>query len=944
MATYINGVTDYIPQIQPFVPDYNFMSNILQTKQSKYDQAHKQMSKFYGSLLNAPMLREDNIKKRDEFFKTVDTEIQKLSGLDLSLQQNQDHAMQIFKPFYEDKNIIKDMQWTKNLQGELERADGFRTGCIDPKKCGGEYWKGGVDYLNLKAEEFKTMDAKEALGFEDAYFHPAQNVMKRAQEDIKAAGFEIKVDSQSGGYIVTTKNGKNMIAPLTDYLKASYGSDPAVLGYYNALGYLDYKGYTAQEGSLQNEQDLQMYQEHLVQKSADTLIKAHQKTQQISNDIDAMKNSYRDYIKKNGVLANEEDTINGYIDLIKQQQLMKEAVAVSQNGVNLVKNLDNNQNTRMYGQKAAQISGLAMLNRDLGLAAQAYATLTTESTMKADPFALQTHASELAFQKAIALMPYEDQQKAQQYRDQKLIDKEIEGEDGSSLRDPLFRPEITGTSTPPKSELSQSINKTQSRVIDQQVTESKLTYINTALANMQTAFKSGTQTDKDAIMIAAKEMFKHTGKDPLLLLNGKATLGDIDPKLLDATYSLTAAQADVRNKANSSWNIPFEQQKFILESQVQNQMETQSIFKEEMAKENEKAVVALKSDYKDSPEKLLLAQSMLESVDNTYIPDVKTEGDVHAQAYLFAQKYGDQFEGGKESAYKFAKDNAKDIRENWDKKYQENVLPYNQFLGGKTGNAPGTGAYELDLDPTVRHKNNETMKSIGTNFMQDEDKIIANFGTMNEIQENNPVAKALIKQYFTDFNRKDKKAYGTAITSRIGGGNENYMAVTINPSNEWLKEQQSTKASPTGGIIPYGDDTYKNGITFFIPKNEQGTINNSYYQSTEYNTWDYILDKKGQIDIQKDSGRLTLQKVEGGYSITGYLDVAKPTENGYTMEKKLVTAPVIYGDLDGSDVYDTWQNNLLELQMYNNAVKTKARSQYGIKDLKQIEQSIINPG
>ena len=37
MATYLNGNQDYIPQIQPFKPDYNFLGNILQTKQGKYD-------------------------------------------------------------------------------------------------------------------------------------------------------------------------------------------------------------------------------------------------------------------------------------------------------------------------------------------------------------------------------------------------------------------------------------------------------------------------------------------------------------------------------------------------------------------------------------------------------------------------------------------------------------------------------------------------------------------------------------------------------------------------------------------------------------------------------------------------------------------------------------------------------------------------------------------
>ena len=60
MATYIQGVTDYIPQIQPFSPDYNFYSGVLQFKQSKHDAARKQISTLYGSLLNAPLTRDDN--------------------------------------------------------------------------------------------------------------------------------------------------------------------------------------------------------------------------------------------------------------------------------------------------------------------------------------------------------------------------------------------------------------------------------------------------------------------------------------------------------------------------------------------------------------------------------------------------------------------------------------------------------------------------------------------------------------------------------------------------------------------------------------------------------------------------------------------------------------------------------------------------------------------
>ena len=65
MSTYITGVTDYIPQIQPFRPDYNFYAGAMQMKQTQYDANHQRISNLYGSLLNAPMLRDQNIKQKE---------------------------------------------------------------------------------------------------------------------------------------------------------------------------------------------------------------------------------------------------------------------------------------------------------------------------------------------------------------------------------------------------------------------------------------------------------------------------------------------------------------------------------------------------------------------------------------------------------------------------------------------------------------------------------------------------------------------------------------------------------------------------------------------------------------------------------------------------------------------------------------------------------------
>ena len=78
MATYIPGITDFIPQIQSFTPDYNFYAGALELKQNKYDSARAQLSTLYGSLLNSPLTRDDTTASRDKFFKTIEQDIQKI--------------------------------------------------------------------------------------------------------------------------------------------------------------------------------------------------------------------------------------------------------------------------------------------------------------------------------------------------------------------------------------------------------------------------------------------------------------------------------------------------------------------------------------------------------------------------------------------------------------------------------------------------------------------------------------------------------------------------------------------------------------------------------------------------------------------------------------------------------------------------------------------------
>ena len=116
MATYIKGVNSYLPDIQPFTPDYKFLSAVLDTRTSKYDANFQAANDLYNKVVYADLSREDNKQKRDQFSETIAPQIEKISGMDLSIQQNVDAAKSVFAPFYQDDEIVKDVVYTSQYK------------------------------------------------------------------------------------------------------------------------------------------------------------------------------------------------------------------------------------------------------------------------------------------------------------------------------------------------------------------------------------------------------------------------------------------------------------------------------------------------------------------------------------------------------------------------------------------------------------------------------------------------------------------------------------------------------------------------------------------------------------------------------------------------------------------------------------------------------------
>ena len=242
MATYLQGVTDFIPQFQPFQPDLNFYGNVLQTKQTQYDNNWKALNNMYSKYYYAELTRDKNVGSRDAFIKDAQFNLKRISQLDLSLEQNVRQATQVFRPFYENKDLMKDMAWTKNKNTEIAGAESLRNS-LDPE-VNKLYWDPGVQEIMYKTEEFKNATDEEALSFANVKYTPNVDILGRANEIAKDFG-DVQSVTISGDnrWVIKTKNGEQLEEPLEKLFQARLGSDPSVQAYFKTQAYVERKNY-----------------------------------------------------------------------------------------------------------------------------------------------------------------------------------------------------------------------------------------------------------------------------------------------------------------------------------------------------------------------------------------------------------------------------------------------------------------------------------------------------------------------------------------------------------------------------------------------------------------------------------------------------------------------------------------------------------------------------
>lgn len=960
MATFLPGITDFIPQVQPWQPDLGFYQAALQRKQSQYDAAYNKVSSLYGSLLNSPMLRPDNIKRRDEFFKAIDNDIKRISTLDLSLQQNQDSAMELFRPFYEDENIVTDMAWTRARNNAVQKGESYK-GCLDPKKCDGMYWEGGMEYLNYLSEEFANSSDEEAKRFRRPEYIPAQNLTKDLMDYAFKNKIQITSVSDRGGFMVTEQNGRQAYLPLAQTFQALASSNPGALRYMNALSYLDRKRTAKQNAYMFGGDEAQAEMDYIQKTIADNkaAISKQQKSAEDNNRyLNAKKGAIQAHIEDNGTTLDSDISkeLRGLLQEIgkaEQNEEYTKSVAEQYNRQDVA-----NGDIRALRDQADAIRSHSLLMENIYTAAKTYADDTYKEKRDVNPYVLenekfknQVRLNDRRFEQQVLLKGIEfKNQKELTYlralakqagaeavkknsKTQYSVQGPAEQNDFKALTPEESASTSTGTEgvdirkeTLGKFEESlDSVNR-----LNAQIVEKSLVYL-----------QNQARSANDSGLAAKYELKKLLGKNYDAVTNefknsNGVAVSDV-ADFVDATKLSSLAQTSLATiQSNVLYKDFYNQNLLTLDHQAKIKKDVQN---------------AILSMYIQKNKDIQTWAKSANEVD---------EEDKQAFDLLFDKSGAllNQKEYSKKYLEKFGEDDGEDMYEDMFEMYEQFYkdgslgmpgkpaslakLPGASFLvEGATGKTTSGGKAEFNglfsasaanLGIVSFAKNAENSGREKAVFGND---IIADD---YEDEDDNEKAFALFKAISNDLQKGGFKARdkyiptGKVYYRGVAANNPNLVAVTIVPDEEYLGKFLKSKKNPSGII---SEDDMRNatkGITVFMDRAKAN--DNMFHKMSTQGDYDIIASsgKSIPLDIQGTS-KLSFRKINDKNVVEGFIYETYIDDKGRlrTMEMNASTIGNPNTSLDV--IIKNLLPKLAALKQKNEMTIKEHKEQYGQEEL-----------
>lgn len=393
MTAFLQGISQFVPQIQPYQPDLNFFGNMLQTKQYQYDQGYNRINSIYSSLLNSPVLRQESSERRDAFFKSIESNIQKISTLDLSMEQNVGAASKVFQPLIDDKDINFDMGMTRIWQRQMQRGESLKN-TTDPKILeNGMWWEGGDRAMNYWAQDFAKSSSEDMYKMPKPEYTPYLNIAKLANDQLEKMKFPMGINptwTPDGKYIIQGKGGPMVMAPLYNHLLNIYGNDPRVVKVAQTEAYLKRKDFVAENAStMGGEQNAETQYLNNILNQVNAQAQKFQEQASINAKITKAKTTVVGNAIASGDMYDPDNTIAELLGNNQEQTQVEEGAAEFHTQTLDITNPEILKASDFGSLRNRADSAVArdILSEKLYNTAMNYAELNKEIKIEADPYA-----------------------------------------------------------------------------------------------------------------------------------------------------------------------------------------------------------------------------------------------------------------------------------------------------------------------------------------------------------------------------------------------------------------------------------------------------------------------------------------------------------------------------------------------------------------------------
>lgn len=210
MPSYLSDPKQSFVPTNLYTPNFDAIGGMLRIKQAEYNQGFDQVKSTYNSILNAPLTKEVNVVDRDNYLKAAQNSLKDLSSVDLSMNQNVAQASQVFQPFFQDKDIVNDMMWTKQNNKEIQRGMDLRDS--KDEKLRSQYFGQSIAVLQDQAVKVRGAAKGDTSVYENKKYVPYKDYNEYLGKQAKEQGLGIEyVTGSNSPILYEMKNGQKSI-------------------------------------------------------------------------------------------------------------------------------------------------------------------------------------------------------------------------------------------------------------------------------------------------------------------------------------------------------------------------------------------------------------------------------------------------------------------------------------------------------------------------------------------------------------------------------------------------------------------------------------------------------------------------------------------------------------------------------------------------------------